>query len=99
MDRIVNISELHPGDKIVRVCGFDGRVEILEYVGPHPHHESYSVFLNSTYDGVPKFYNERLQKEEWYRYGGDCWDEIHSLEIKWHERRIADLKKRMNHGA
>ena len=34
----------------------------------HPHNDAYSVMLNDTQDGVQKFYNKRIEDEEWYLY-------------------------------
>ena len=95
MERITNIAELSKGDKIVRINPATGRFEILEYREPHPHNPEYSLFINDTYDGAPKFYNRRLQAEPWYRYSEDAWPEIHQMEIKWHQSRITSLERRI----
>ena len=94
MERITDISQLKAGDKIVSINGFDGRPKILEFVCIHPHNPEYSVFLNETYDGAPKFYNKRIQEEKWFRYDSDAWNEIHQMEIAWHKKRIKDLEER-----
>ena len=66
MDRITNVSQLKKGDVIVRVKG--SVITMLEFREIHPHNDAYSVMLNDTQDGAQKFYNKRLEDEEWYLY-------------------------------
>ena len=69
-ERVTNVLQLQPQDKIWSIEILTGRVVIIEFVCVHPHNENYSVFLNENHDGLPKFYNEKLEKEEWWRYDG-----------------------------
>lgn len=94
MKRITNISQLKAGDKIVRVHG--DMVIIMEFICIHPHNEEYSLFMDDNKDGAPKFYNKRLENEEWYLYTGDNaeWNEIYDIKIAWYERQIERIKNR-----
>lgn len=84
-ERVTNVLQLQPQDKIWSIEMLTGRVVIIEFVCVHPHNENYSVFLNDNHDGLPKFYNEKLEKEEWWRYDGsiECWREIYTEQKKW----------------
>jgi len=71
--------------------------EILEFVCIHPHNSEYSIFLNSCEDGMPKFYNKRLEKENFYLYDGSsvCWEEIHIAEITETKKHEMYLEERL----
>ena len=86
MERVKSIEQLQKGNKIVRVQG--GNVEFVEFFCPHHHNEQYSVFLNQNWDGLPKFYNPRLESEKWYLFHDtpEEWDEIIGM-------RMAQLRK------
>lgn len=96
MKRITNINQLKPGDKIF-IVNQDGSLEILEFRELHPHHDSYSLFLNQNKDGMSKFYNKTLENEEYYLYdGGDeCWKFIYERKIAEHKRLIGSIEERM----
>lgn len=94
MERITNVSQLNKGDVIVNVKG--DVITVLEFREIHPHNDAYSVMLNSNQDGAPKFYNKRLEAEEWYLYtSAKQWSEFHQMvidnlnkEIEHHKERI-----------
>ena len=67
MERITEIKQLKPGDKIWTINVFTGNADIIEFVCEHPHNSEYSIFLNENYDGMPKFYNKHLTDAEYYR--------------------------------
>lgn len=96
MKRITNINQLKPGDKIF-IVNQDGSLEILEFRELHPHHDSYSLFLNQNKDGMSKFYNKTLENEEYYLYdGGDeCWKFIYERKIAEHKRLIGSIEERI----
>ena len=80
MKRITNVSQLKKGDVIVNVKG--DVITMLEFREIHPHYDAYSVMLNSKHDGAPKFYNKRLEEEEWYLYtNGKQWSELYHMVI------------------
>lgn len=62
MKRITEISQLTKGDIIVTIV--DHKVVKREFVCVHPRNDKYSIFLNETYDGCPKFYNETLKSRK-----------------------------------
>lgn len=94
MKRITNVSQLKKGDVIVNVKG--DVITILEFREIHPHNDAYSVMLNSVYDGAPKFYNKRLEKEEWYLYtSGKQWSELYQMVIDNLNAEIERYKDRM----
>ena len=94
MKRITSVNQLKRGDMIVNVSG--EIVTTLEFVEIHPHNDAYSVMLNRTYDGAPKFYNKRFQDEEWYLYtSGDQWKEIYQMVIDNLYKSIERYKERM----
>lgn len=99
MERITEIKQLKPGDKIWTINTFTGNADIIEFVCVHPHNPEYSIFLNENYDGMPKFYNKHLTDAEYYRYDAskECWNSIYEAEIAWHGRRIGHLEGRMSH--
>lgn len=94
MKRIIDITQLHPGDKIVRV--FEDDVQILEFVCLNPHNELYSIMLNQNCDGTRKFYNLWLPVEKWFLYEGsdDDWLEIIDMQIEAYKRDIERLQAR-----
>lgn len=67
MKRIKTISELKPGDIIWRIKN-NIELQEIEFLCIHPHNENYSLFMDMNKDGLPKFYNERLETEVWYLY-------------------------------
>ena len=101
MERVTSIDQLKAGDKIARV--WNGEIKIIEFLCRHPHNKEYSLFLNSTYDGMPKFYNKRLVEEKWYLFTGtnEDWDEVYTMRIedmqdslnRWKEYREIQRKK------
>lgn len=100
MERIVNVNQLKRGDMIVSVKG--DIITTLEFREIHPHNDAYSVMLNETYDGAPKFYNKRLEEEEWYLYTGGkeqrkelCQKVINNLNksISYYQSRIKKLEE------
>ena len=99
MERITEIKQLKPGDKIWTINTFTGAVDIIEFVCVHPHNPEYSIFLNGNYDGMPKFYNRHLKDAEYERYDGsdECWTRIHLAELGWHRRRMSHIEERMRH--
>ena len=100
--RVNSFSELKPGEKIWSIKRF-GLFEILEFVKTFDApNEKYSLFLNMSNDGVPKFYEGRLKDEKWYRYedSATTWYHIYSAQAKFHEaeakycKKLAKLKKK-----
>ena len=81
MNRITNVSQLKKGDVIVKVKG--SVITTLEFREIHPHNDAYSVMINDTHDGVQKFYNNRLEDEEWYLYTNRKaqWKELYQMVI------------------
>jgi len=94
--QITNIEQLKKGDKIW-IIGPDGLIKIMEFVCIHPHNPEYSIFLNSCYDGMPKFYNKRLSEEHFELYDGsdECWERMYLAEIEEHKRRIQVIESRL----
>lgn len=94
MKRITNVSQLKKGDVIVNVKG--DVITTLEFREIHPHNDAYSVMLNSNQDGAPKFYNKRLEEEEWYLYtSGNQWSELYQMVIDNLNAKIERYKDRM----
>ena len=95
MERVCNAAQLKVGDKIIRVAPLTVNLEILEYIGPHPHHKKYSLFIDGNYDGIPKFYNPRFTEEKWYLFHGTPkeWNEALDMEIACHEKEIERIKE------
>ena len=94
MKRITNVSQLNKGDMIVNVRG--SVITTLEFIEIHPHNSAYSVMLNDMYDGAPKFYNKRLEEEEWYLYtSGEQWSELYQMVIDNLNKEIERYKERM----
>ena len=94
MKRITNVSQLKKGDVIVNVKG--DVITTLEFREIHPHNDAYSVMLNSNRDGAPKFYNKRLEEEEWYLYTSrNQWSELYQMVIDNLNAEIERYKDRM----
>lgn len=95
MKRITNVSQLKRGDVIVNVRG--NVITTLEFREIHPHNDAYSVMLNETYDGAPKFYNKRLEEEEWYLYtsGNEQWKELYQMVIDNFNKSISYYQNRI----
>lgn len=94
MKRITNVSQLKKGDVIVNVKG--DVITTLEFREIHPHNDAYSIMLNSNHDGAPKFYNKRLEEEEWYLYtSGKQWSELYQMVIDNLTAEIERYKDRM----
>ena len=95
LKRITDISQLKKGDMIFNVSG--DVVTIFEFREIHPHNDAYSIMLNSNQDGAPKFYNKRLEEEEWYLYTDETpWDEIYQIVIDSLTTSIERYKEMMN---
>ncbi len=88
MERITDISQLKTGDKIVRV--WHSQIQIIEFLCVHPHHKKYSLFLDENGNGMPKFYNPRLNEEEWYLFDNSYknWEEVYCMKIEQTEREL-----------
>lgn len=101
MERITSVNQLSKGDRIVRIA--DNEIITMEFVCIHPHNEDYSVMLNVNLDGAPKFWNQNLEYQEWYRYtSGDQWIELHQMiaeqmrkQMEWHQNRAEELKQKI----
>lgn len=94
MRRITDVSKLKKGDVIVNVKG--DVITTLEFREIHPHNDAYSVMLNSNHDGAPKFYNKRLEEEEWYLYTSvEQWSELYQIVIDNLNAEIKRYKDRM----
>lgn len=100
MERITSVNQLSKGDRIAKIDG--NKVILLEFICIHPHNEKYSVMLDDNKDGVPKFWNEDLERQEWYKYTGDQWIELHQImaeqlrkQMEWHQNRAEELKQRI----
>lgn len=93
-ERITDINQLKQGDWIFTVQS--GKYELIMFREIHPTNPAYSLFMDNMKDGMPKFYNDDLKKQEYYRYDGskECWDFIHQKQIEWHQYKIECLKKR-----
>ena len=104
--RVNSFSELKEGDKIWSIKR-TGEFEILEFVKTlDAPVEAYSIFLNMSKDGIPKFYEGRLKDEKWYRYEDNAitWYHIYSAQAKFykdeakHCKELAELKKNVIEG-
>ena len=93
MKRITDISELKQGDKIWRVKN-DIDIEIIEFLCVHPYNKEYSLFINMNKDGMPKFYNRRLQDSEYYLYEKKSNKDIEKERIRVASLRLKNLKLR-----
>lgn len=112
--RVNSFSELKEGDKIWSIkC--TGEFEILEFVKTlDAPVEAYSIFINMSKDGIPKFYEGRLKDvyegrlkdEKWYRYEDNAitWYHMYSAQAKFYEakakqcKELAELKKNVIEG-
>lgn len=94
MKRITDITQLHPGERIVRV--FENEVQILEFICLNPLNPYSSVMLDQNRDASPLFYNVRLHDEIWFLYDGsdDAWLEIIDMQIEACKRHIGRLQAR-----
>lgn len=95
MKRIIDISELKPGDIIWRIKN-DIDVEAIEFLCIHPHNDAYSLFIDMNKDGMPKFYNKRLQDSKYYLYDKDSEKDIAKERIRIAEKRLYNLKRDLN---
>lgn len=75
--RVFNFNELKKRDRIWNVQ--HGKWQILTFIDILDKHNKYGIFLNTSYDGVPKFYEDRLKEEQWYRYNDsdETWHHIY----------------------
>ena len=92
--RVNSFSELKEGDKIWSIKR-TGEFEILEFVKTlDAPVETYSIFLNMSKDGIPKFYEGRLKDEKWYRYEDNAitWYHIYSAQAKFYEDEANNCK-------
>lgn len=94
MKRITEISQLTKGDIIVTIV--DHKVVKREFVCVHPHNDKYSIFLNETYDGCPKFYNETLKFNEWYLFTNskEEWKELNAMMVEELKKQIEFYEQR-----
>lgn len=93
--RVNSFSELKAGEKIWSI-NRNGSFEILEFVKTiDATLEKYSIFLNMSKDGIPKFYAGRLKDEEWYKYTDNptTWYHIYSAQAKYHEERARNCRE------
>lgn len=101
MERITSVNQLSKGDRIAKIDG--NKVILLEFICIHPNNEKYSVMLDDNKDGAPKFWNEDLEHQEWYKYtSGDQWIELHQRmaeqlrkQMEWHQKRAEELKQKI----
>lgn len=94
MKRIKNINELKQGDIILKI-DLDN-LKFMQFLCVHPHNENYSLFLDSNLDGMQKFYNPRIEMEQWYLYSDNEWKEIRMKQIEKLQSRIAYYKSLLN---
>lgn len=94
MKRITEISQLTKGDAIVTIV--DHKVVKREFVCVHPYNDKYSIFLNETYDGCPKFYNETLKFNEWYLFTNskEDWKELNAMMVEELKKQIEFYEQR-----
>lgn len=94
MKRITEISQLTKGDIIVTIV--DHKVVKREFICVHPHNDKYSIFLNETYDGCPKFYNETLKFNEWYLFTNskEEWKELNAMMVEELKKAIEFYEQR-----
>ena len=93
--RVRSFSELKSGEQIWSI-GRNGTVEIIEFVKTFDKPlEKYAIFLNMSKDGMPKFYENRLKDEKWYKYEGNAttWYHIYSAQVRFHEDEANDYKE------
>lgn len=95
MQRITNISQLNQGDMIWNISnGIELRM--MKFLCVHPNNGEYSLFLNLNEDGMPKFYNKRLENSKWYLYDKDSTKDIALEKMKTLEMRLENLKTDYN---
>ena len=93
--RVHSFSELKAGEQIWSISR-NGTVEIIEFVKTCDKPlEKYAIFLNMSKDGMPKFYEDRLKNEKWYKYEGNAttWYHIYSAKASFHEAEANDYKE------
>ena len=93
--RVHSFSELKSGEQIWSISR-NGTVEIIEFVKTFDKPlEKYAIFLNMSKDGMPKFYEDRLKNEKWYKYEGNTttWYHIYSAKASFHEAEANDYKE------
>lgn len=93
MKKITNILELKKGDKIWRIKN-NISVEIIEFLCIHPYNNNYSIFLDCNKDGMPKFYNKRLEDSIYYLYEKKSSKDIEKERVRVLELRLKNLKLR-----
>jgi len=98
MERITDIKQLKPGDKIVKYTGEASGFIVIEFLCEHPHSPRYSLFLDNCQDGMKKFWNDRLQDEKWYRYedSKEFWNKLHIMEVGILQKEISSILKRID---
>ena len=93
--RVHSFSELKAGEQIWSIT-HSGTVEIIEFVKTFDKPlEKYAIFLNMSKDGIPKFYEDRLKNEKWYKYDGNSttWYHIYSAKARFLEDKANDYKE------
>lgn len=93
--RVNSFSELKKGQKIWSI-NRNGMFEIIEFVMTIDSTlEKYSIFLNMSKDGMPKFYEGRLKDEKWYMYTDNptTWYHIYSAQVKYYEEQARKYKE------
>ena len=93
--RVYSFSELKSGEQIWSISR-NGTVEIIEFVKTFDKPlEKYAIFLNMSKDGIPKFYEDRLKNEKWYKYDGNSttWYHIYSAKARFQEDEANDYKE------
>lgn len=93
LERVTDVTQLAPGDVIIHV---GPTAERLEFLCVHPHDAHYSLFLDRNLDGTDKFYNHRLENEEWFRYTDGMDRLILEKQIEWYKDRIKDIERFMS---
>ena len=91
MKIITDIHQLQKGDKICRIKN-DITIEIIEFLCIHPYNSEYSLFIDYNKDGMPKFYNKRLEESKWYLYDNDSSKDMALEKVKTLEIRLKNLK-------
>lgn len=104
--RVNAFDDLKPGEKIWSIRR-NGTFEILEFVKIlDESFGNYSLFLNMSKDGIPKFYKGRLTDEKWYKYEDNetAWYHIYSAlaiffedEVKYY-KELAEKNKNIIEG-
>lgn len=97
MERITNINDLMPGQKLTSING--DKVTCYEFLMIHPHNPEYILCLNHTQDGV-KIYSETVYE----KFFTDCSQEeilekireYHLEEAEWCSQKIQALKSYEN---